>query len=71
MAGTLKPVRIIVACAYGDVGRVFTPNAMDRDFLLGNKYAVLVDEIETPGRPAKLAGKAAKTVKDAAARLFK
>lgn len=71
MAGTLKAVRIVVACAYGDVGRVFTPNAMDRDFLLNNKYAVLADEAETPGRPGKLGGKAAKKLADAAGGLFK
>jgi hypothetical protein len=70
MAGTLKKMRITVACAYGDVGHEFTPTAMVRDFLLANRYAVIAEEAEMPGRPAKFAGKAAKKIADGAKSLF-
>ena len=62
MAGTLKPVRITVACAYGDVGRIFTPSAMVRDFLIANRYAEFLPEAELPSRPVRMASRAMKKV---------
>jgi len=58
MSGTLKPVEILVACHYGDVGRRLTPNATLRDWLVSQGYAKVV-EAETPERPAKLTARAA------------
>jgi hypothetical protein len=69
MAGTNPKVRIIVACAYGDVGHEFVPNGVTRDWLLANKYAELV-EAETPGRPAKLGAKALQKLTDAGKKLL-
>lgn len=60
MAGTLKKVRLTVACGYGDVGFEFTPTGVVRDWLLSRRYAVIVEEAETPARPAKFGAKAAK-----------
>lgn len=70
MAGTNKPVRITVACAYGDVGHVFTPNGVVRDWLLGNQFAEYA-EAETPARPAKFAARAAAKLSTAAQDLLK
>lgn len=70
MAGTLKKVRIVVACAYGDVGREFTPNGTLRDWLLAQGYAVVVNGHDLNQRPAKLAGKAARKIADATGKLF-
>lgn len=53
MAGTLKQVRIKVACAYGDVGSTFTPNGTLRDWLIANGYAELL-----PEKPAGVKNKA-------------
>jgi hypothetical protein len=64
MAGTLKEVELTVACGYGDVGRRFTPNGTVRQWLLDRKWAVIVDETDTPARPAKLAARAAKKLAD-------
>lgn len=58
MAGTLKPVRFILAWQTYRVGDVITPNGTLRDWLVGNGYATLA-EAETPARPAKLGAKAA------------
>lgn len=58
MAGTLKTVRIKLAWQNYRVGDTFVPNGTLRDWLVGNGYADVV-EAETPGRPAKLAAKAA------------
>lgn len=69
MAGTLVPVRIVVACAYGDVGHTFTPNGVLRDWLVASGFA----EIVKPGageRPAKFTAKAARKVAEGAKRLF-
>lgn len=70
MAGTLKQVRIVVACAYGDVGHKLTPNGTLRDWLIANGLAV-IDDAAAPARPAKLAGKAARKIADTARGLFK
>lgn len=73
MAGTLKKVRLTVACGYGDVGREFIPTGMERDWLLQRGWAVIVDEVENSnlgGRPAKLARAAAKKLADGVKKLL-
>lgn len=68
--GTLKKIRLTVACGYGDAGFEFTPNGVTRDWLVARGWAVLVDEVElNGGRPARLAGKAAKKIADGMKRL--
>ncbi len=47
MAGTLKKVRLTVACGYGDVGFEFTPSGTTRDWLLARKWAVVVEEVKS------------------------
>ena len=64
MAGTLKQVRITVACAYGDVGHEFTPNGTLRDWLVGNGFAEVI-EAASPARPAKIGAKALDKIKGA------
>ncbi len=70
MAGTLKKMRLTVACGYGDVGFEFTPNGTTRDWLLERGWAVIVNEVEPGGRPAKLARAAAKKIAEGGKRLF-
>ena len=57
MAGTLKKVRLTVACGYGDVGFEFTPNGTTRDWLMERGWAKIVDD-----KPASFSDKAAATV---------
>lgn len=59
MIGCGKKVRFILAWQTYRVGDVIEPTAMDRDWLLANGYVKDVNEVETPGRPAKFARKAA------------
>lgn len=70
MAGTLKPVRFKLAWQGFRVGDIITPNGTTRDFLVGNGYADIVEEAETPARPGKLAAKAAKKIAEASKSMF-
>lgn len=45
MAGTLKSVRFKLAWGNYRVGQVITPNGTLRDFLVGNGYADVVDDV--------------------------
>ena len=66
-----QKVRFILAWQTYSVGEVIEPPATLRAWLLGNGYVELVrDEAETPGRPAKLAAKAARKVAEGTKRLF-
>lgn len=69
MSGPLKKVKFKLAWQTYSVGDEITPNGTLRDWLVGNGYVDLV-EAETPGRPAKLAHKAAKKIADGAKSLF-
>ena len=60
MAGTLKKMRLTVACGYGDVGFEFTPTGMVRDWLLERGWAVIVGGDAINSRPAVFSGKAAR-----------
>lgn len=66
---TNPEVEIILACAYGDVGRRLRPNGTVRDFLLGNGFAKIV-EAEQPARPARLSARAAKKIADGTKSIF-
>lgn len=70
MAGTLLKVRFKRAWGNYRVGDEITPNGTLRDFLVNNGWAEVV-EAESGGRPAKIAGKAARKLASAAAGLFK
>lgn len=63
-------VQFILAWQTYGVGDVIEPTAMDRDWLLANGYVKDLDEAETPGRPAKLARKAAEKLAAAGKQLF-
>lgn len=70
MIGCGKKVKFILAWQTYRVGDVIEPTAMDRDWLLRNGYVVDLSEAETPGRPAKLARKAADKLAAGAKQLF-
>lgn len=55
-------VELTVACGYGDVGQRLRPNAVVRDWIIGNGYGRLVNEAESPERPARMSAKAAKAL---------
>lgn len=69
MIGCGKKVRFILAWQTYRVGEVIEPTAMDRDWLLAHGYVVDV-EAESPPRPARFAGKAAKKLVEGTKRLF-
>jgi hypothetical protein len=59
MAGTLKSVRFTLAWQTYRVGDVITPNGTLRDWLVGNGYAQVVqDLVQDDGRPATLTRRA-------------
>jgi hypothetical protein len=63
MAGTLKPVRFILAWQTYRVGETITPNAALRDWLIGNGYC---ESVTDPiARPAKLSHKAQRVLAQA------
>lgn len=68
MAGTQVPVRFKRAWQNYRVGDQITPNGTLRDWLVAYGYVDIV-EAETPGRPARIVGKA-KKVLDAAKKLL-
>jgi len=70
MLGCGKKVKFVAPWQTYRVGDVIEPTAMDRDWLLANGYVKDVNEIETPGRPAKMARSAAKKIADGAKQLF-
>jgi len=63
---TNPEVEIIVACAYGDVGRRLRPNGTLRDWLVGNGFAKVLED----PRPARLTGRAAKKIAEATKAMF-
>jgi hypothetical protein len=64
-------VRLVKAWRVYSVGAVLEQGfAVDLETLVRGGIAVRVDEVETPGRPAKLAAKAAKKISEGAKRLF-
>lgn len=72
MAGTLVKVRFKIAWQNYRVGDEITPNGTLRDWLLNQGYVDLAGgsrEAETPGRPAKLAAKAAKKLAEGSDRI--
>ena len=63
-------VRFVLAWQTYRVGDVIEPTAMDRDWLIANGYVKDVNEVETPGRPAKFSKKAAEKLTAGAKQLF-
>jgi len=70
MSGPLKKVRFIAAWQSYRVGDIIQPNGTLRQWLIGNGYAELVEEAETPARPARFSRKAAQKVATGAKQLF-
>lgn len=64
MAGTLKPVRFILAWRDYSVGEVITPNGTLRDWLISNGYCELL-----PDKPRGVRN-AAKVIDQAKGALF-
>ncbi len=71
MAGTLKKVRLTVACGYGDVGFEFIPNGTTRDWLLARGWAVVLGpngKVEEVKSNSGLKGAITRGIKGAAKR---
>lgn len=63
MSGTLVQVEFVRSWQQYRVGERITPNGTLRDWLIGNGYARVVDEIERPARPAPMSARAAAKLK--------
>lgn len=64
-------IRLVKSWRSYSVGAVLEQGfEVDLEGLVRAGIAVRVDEVETPGRPARLAGKAARKIADGAKRMF-